>query len=137
MPQRMQMGAAEETGLTEDAIRFYEKAGLIKGRVRGKGCFRLFRSEDLENLKFIRKLQELGFSLAGGSRTSLSARHLEAGGRVRDPLERKLAVVREKLHELRQLESSFKAALRKCDRKLQRVGGAPRGILSRAPRNQT
>src|SRR5207248_2435188 len=54
---------AQETGLTIDTIRFYEKQGLLKHSVRTEGGFRLFGSSEIETLKFVRKGQELGFSL--------------------------------------------------------------------------
>ena len=64
MPQGIQIGrVAKEIGLTVDAIRFYEKEGLLKSPARSEGRFRLFGPDDVRNLKFIRKAQELGFSL--------------------------------------------------------------------------
>jgi DNA-binding transcriptional MerR regulator len=64
MTQGLQIGVvARETGLTVDAIQFYEKSGLLKRPPRSEGGFRLFRQKDLEDLRFVRKAQELGFSL--------------------------------------------------------------------------
>src|SRR5882672_11408628 len=54
---------AQETGLSIDTIRFYEKQGLLKRSARTEGGFRLFGSHDIQSLKFVRKAQELGFSL--------------------------------------------------------------------------
>ena len=54
---------AQETGLSIDTIRFYEKQGLLKRSPRTEGGFRLFALSDIETLKFVRKAQELGFSL--------------------------------------------------------------------------
>jgi hypothetical protein len=55
--------AAQETGLTIDTIRFYEKQGLLRRSPRTEGGFRLFGATEIETLKFVRKAQELGFSL--------------------------------------------------------------------------
>ena len=64
MPQGLQIGTlALQTGLTVDAIRFYEKSGLLKRPARTEGGFRLFRQEDALDLRFIQEAQELGFSL--------------------------------------------------------------------------
>jgi hypothetical protein len=52
---------ANETGLSIDTIRFYEKQGLLKRSPRTEGGFRLFDAGDIETLKFVRKAQELGF----------------------------------------------------------------------------
>ncbi len=54
---------AQETGISIDTIRFYEKQGLLKRSPRTEGGFRLFGLSDIETLKFVRKAQELGFSL--------------------------------------------------------------------------
>ena len=43
-----------------DAIRYYEKEGLLSRPTRTEGGFRLFRPEDVQKL---RKAQELGFSI--------------------------------------------------------------------------
>ena len=55
---------AQKTGLSIDTIRFYEKQGLIGESARTEGGFRLFGSGEIETLKFVRKAQELGFSLS-------------------------------------------------------------------------
>jgi DNA-binding transcriptional MerR regulator len=53
---------AKETGLSIDAIRFYEKEGLLKRSSRTEGGFRLFGPREIQALRFIRKAQQLGFS---------------------------------------------------------------------------
>src|SRR6266853_536643 len=51
MPVGLQIGTlAQQTGLTVDAIRFYEKSGLLKRPARTEGGFRLFRREDVDDL---------------------------------------------------------------------------------------
>jgi DNA-binding transcriptional MerR regulator len=54
---------AHETGVSIDAIHFYERQGLLKRSPRTEGGFRLFGAVESETLKFVRKAQELGFSL--------------------------------------------------------------------------
>jgi len=54
---------AREIGMSIDTIRFYEKEGLVKRPGRSEGGFRLFGPRQIQDLKFIRKSQELGFSL--------------------------------------------------------------------------
>ena len=124
MRQQIQIGrVAKETGFTVDAIRFYEKAGLVERPPRTEGGFRLFRPEDVEKLKFIRKARELGFSLQETRELLLlQDDHVKAGGQVRDLAEHKLACVRRKIHELRKLEMGLKDALRRCNRKLKQFG---------------
>jgi MerR family transcriptional regulator, repressor of the yfmOP operon len=56
---------ADETGLTPRAIRYYEELGLLAPAGRSEGAYRLYDTEDLERLRFIRGLRDdAGFSLA-------------------------------------------------------------------------
>src|SRR5713101_3461068 len=120
----MQIGTvAQQTGLTVDAIRFYEKEGLLRRPPRSEGGFRLFRLEDVEALKFIRKAQELGFSLQEVREILVLQGHgVKACEHVRKLVEQKLASVRGKVEELQKLERSLQGALRKCNRRLKEVG---------------
>jgi MerR family mercuric resistance operon transcriptional regulator len=108
---------AKETGISIDTIRFYEKEGLVKRSGRSEGGYRLFSQRQIQDLKFIRKSQELGFSL-NEIRELLVVRDESAPSclHVRELLDRKLTIVREKIEALRILESSLKSALRKCSR---------------------
>ena len=111
---------AHETGLSIDTIRFYEKQGLLKRSPRTEGGFRLFGAGDIETLKFVRKAQELGFSLNQiRELLILRADHVPACSHVKELLDQKLTAVAQKITELRSLELSLKRALRKCKRELK------------------
>lgn len=111
---------ANETGLSIDTIRFYEKQGLLKQSPRTEGGFRLFGAGEIETLKFVRKAQELGFSLNEiRELLILRADQPPACSHVRELLDQKLAAVEQKITELQSLELSLKRALRKCKRELQ------------------
>lgn len=120
---------AERTSLTVDAIRFYERRRLLPKAERSAGRFRLYTEDAVERLGFIRQMQNLGFSLQEvGELIQLRQRKVDACGPVRELLKGKLADVRAKLHELKQLESQLEADLRKCKRELShRQGRAARG----------
>ncbi|GAA3438566.1 MerR family transcriptional regulator [Kutzneria kofuensis] len=53
---------AARTGMSRDAIRFYEKVGLVAGRRLGNG-YRDFPPETVPWLRYVRTAQALGFSL--------------------------------------------------------------------------
>jgi DNA-binding transcriptional MerR regulator len=53
---------AKRTTLSIDAIRFYERRQLLPKAPRSTGGFRLFTTEDIEQLHFIRQMHELGLS---------------------------------------------------------------------------
>jgi len=129
MPVGLQIGTlAQQTGLTVDAIRFYEKSGLLKRPARTEGGFRLFRREDVDDLRFIQKAQELGFSLQEIRELLILQREeVEACSHVDDLLDQKLAAVQEKIAELKKLERSLESASRKCKRELKQAGAAHKG----------
>ncbi len=122
MTRGLQIGqVARETGLTIDAIRFYEKQHLLKRAPRTEGGFRLFSPQDLQNIHFIRSAQELGFSLNEiRELLILQGADVEACSHVRDLLKTKLATVREKITELRKLEGLLAEDLKKCEHTLHK-----------------
>jgi DNA-binding transcriptional MerR regulator len=111
---------AHETGVSIDAIRFYEKQGLLRRSARTEGGFRLFGSDEIQTLKFVRKAQELGFSLSEIRELQiLRADHVPACSHVKELLDQKLAAVEQKIEELQNLGHSLKLALRKCKEELK------------------
>lgn len=116
----MQIGAvAKRLGVTPDAIRFYERNALLPRPPRTAGGFRQYRESDVGTLQFIRRVQELGFSLKKVSEL-LALRHtgLQPCAPVRRRLEKKLFHVRQKVADLQELEHQLRMALRRCRREM-------------------
>ncbi|MEO7361350.1 MAG: helix-turn-helix domain-containing protein [Gemmatimonadaceae bacterium] len=56
---------ASRTGCTAEAIRYYEREGVVPKSVRrGNGRYRVYNEADVERLAFLHRARELGFSLA-------------------------------------------------------------------------
>ena len=56
---------ATRTGCTPEAIRYYEREGVVPRPARaGSGRYRQYTDADVERLPFLRRARELGFSLA-------------------------------------------------------------------------
>ena len=111
---------ARRTGLTVDAIRFYEKRKLLPRAARTPGRFRRYTLEDIERIHFIRRMQALGFSLREiRDLAALRARRVDACESVSKVLTTKLTEVRTKLHELKRLESELVADSRRCKAELK------------------
>jgi MerR family mercuric resistance operon transcriptional regulator len=121
MLEGIQIGqVARQTGLTVDAIRFYEKQRLLKPARRTEGGFRLFSGQDLQHIRFIRHAQELGFSLSEiRELLALHGEQVAACSHVRDMLTAKLGTVRQKISDLRKLENQLAADLKQCERRLR------------------
>ena len=119
---------SEQTGLSIDAIRFYEKQRLLDRPPRSEGGFRLFNARDIERIQFIQRAQKLGFSLPEIRELLVLRRDDgEACSHMRDLLRAKLATVRDKVVELGVLEEQLSKSLRKCERKLKVSGDSHKG----------
>lgn len=55
---------ARKSGFSIDAIRYYEKSGLLEKTVRTEGGFRKYSYRTVEQLEFIKKAQSLGLTLS-------------------------------------------------------------------------
>ncbi len=55
--------ASKKTGLTEDAIRYYEKIGLLPYAKRKRNEHRIYDEEDIELMELIICLKKTGMSL--------------------------------------------------------------------------
>src|SRR3954449_5481495 len=100
------------SGIGIEALRFYEKQGLLGRPARTESGYRLYGAEVLERLDFIKRAQVLGFSLAEISRIIT---HKQAGespcAEVRDIVRARLAEIDERLRQMRRYRKELAAAL--------------------------
>jgi MerR family mercuric resistance operon transcriptional regulator len=54
---------ADKAAVNIQTVRFYERRGLLQEPPRSGSGYRCYASRDLETLRFIRRSQELGFTL--------------------------------------------------------------------------
>lgn len=123
MAHNLQIGqVAQQTGLTVDAICFYEKEKLLPKALRSTGGFRLYGSHHIAQLLFIHRAQAIGFSL-GEIREPILIQddQVETCSHVRDLIQQKLATVQRKMNEPAQIEGQLKEALQKCNRQLRKT----------------
>lgn len=110
---------AKATGKTVRAIHLYEDLGILKPVDRSKGRYRLFASEALLRVRWISKLQSLGFSLS--EIQDIVREHedaddaMNAAASLRKRYIDKLSEARSKICELMQLESELEESLQYLD----------------------
>jgi DNA-binding transcriptional MerR regulator len=110
---------AQRTNKTVRALHLYEELGLLKPSERSKGGFRLYGAEAVTRVRWITKLQEMGFSLpeiremVTEWETSGSATH--AMHRVRDLYRQKLDETRSQLAKLEALKAELERSVNYLD----------------------
>ena len=134
----MQIGrVSKKIGLTADTIRFYERRALLPRPARSAGGFRQYGEADIELLKFIRNVHQLGFTLREVRElVELRRGRLQPCAPVARRLEYKLAQVSEKVKELQRVKHELEAALRACNKEL-RKRTAPCPLLFGSGRERT
>jgi MerR family mercuric resistance operon transcriptional regulator len=113
---RIAIGAlSKHTGTNIETIRYYERIGLLPAPARSSGGYRLYRTEHLKRLNFVRRARALGFSI-GEVRTllRLADERERPCAEVRAVAEAHLRDVRTKIADLRRMEGVLRATIRQC-----------------------
>ncbi|MEC5423881.1 Hg(II)-responsive transcriptional regulator [Virgibacillus sp. C22-A2] len=55
---------AEKCSVNKETIRYYEQKALLKEPSRTNAGYRIYSDDDVKRVKFIKRLQDLGFSLS-------------------------------------------------------------------------
>ena len=114
---------AERTGVSIDTVRYYERRRLLPRAARTRGGFRLFSTEAVERIRFIKQAQGLGFSLqeiekllTGGGKGAAECRG------VRDLLRAKLGELDERMKAMGEFRNTLAHHLAACESELKRHG---------------
>ena len=109
---------AEHSGVTPEAIRYYEREGVIPPAVRaGAGLYRRYGAEDSRRLRFIRRARDLGFSLAE-TRELLNLAEgnpAQSCGRVNIVAREQLSSVENKIAQLQGLRIELERIIGECE----------------------
>jgi MerR family mercuric resistance operon transcriptional regulator len=100
---------AAEAGVGVETIRFYERKGLIiQPKKSLDGGFRRYPFDDVTKIKFIKRAQELGFTLAEvKDLLVLNSAPRATCDDVRVRAEQKLKEVEQKMKDLRRIRKSL------------------------------
>ena len=109
---------ARKAGVGAETLRFYEQKGLLPAPTRNGSGYRIYNEDDLARLDFIRRSQELGFSLqdikqllqlTGSIRTSRQ--------KVKSFAAARLDQIRGKIRDLQAMERALGSLVHRCDGK--------------------
>ena len=103
---------AKAVGINVETIRYYERRGLLAQPEKPVEGFRRYPEQALNRIRFIKRAQELGFSLEE-IETLLE---IDAG-RCRDVQEiaaHKLALIRQKMADLERLANGLEEWMQRC-----------------------
>lgn len=130
---------AAGSGLTPDTLRYYERLGLLSPAPRTSGGFRVYPSQTLQRLRFIKQAQTLGLTLheIHDLVTYQDQRGLKRCRRVRDLLRAKLAELQAKLTELEEFRSTLSGYLQECERTLAEQRGPEERVEPECPVMET
>jgi MerR family copper efflux transcriptional regulator len=104
---------AARAGVSIDTVRYYERSGLLAPQARLPSGYRRYGDVQLSRLRFIRRAQELGFSLRD-IRELLGLSRQRDVARVKRAAERKLAEVEERLLALQRVRDGLATLVATC-----------------------
>ncbi len=98
-----------------DAIRFYERQGLIPEPARRPSGYREYSQDVVLSLRFIKRAKELGFSLKEISELlSLERNPKATAGDVKRRAEQKLADLEDKIRALQRMRRALRKVAEEC-----------------------
>lgn len=107
---------ADRADVNIQTVRYYERRGLIPEPPRTGGGFRQYSPEHVARIRFIKRAQELGFTL-DETNELLELRATEGADRadVRRVAQEKIEEVEEKIRDLRRIRNTLGALVEVCE----------------------
>ena len=106
---------AAEAGVNLQTIRFYERRGLLREPPRLMSGYRTYSPEAVRTIRFIKRCQRLGFSLAEITELLLERERRSANAaKVRAMAEAKLRDIDEHIGELQTMRDELRRLLARC-----------------------
>jgi Hg(II)-responsive transcriptional regulator len=106
---------AKQSGVNIETIRYYERRGLLPEPPRSQSGYRLFSKDDVRRVRFIRRAQELGFSLREIQELlALRVEPQSTRADVRRRAEAKITDIDEKVRQLLTMKKSLERLAASC-----------------------
>lgn len=107
---------AEQADVNVQTVRYYERRGLLPEPPRTSGGFRQYRPEHVARIRFIKRAQELGFTLEEANEL-LDLRATPDADRadVRAVAQEKQEEVRRKIRDLQRIQATLDDLIAACE----------------------
>ena len=106
---------AKTTGIGIDAIRFYERHGLLPEPKRRESGYRTYAVDDVRLLQFIARAKQLGFSLQEIRELLELSNALDTDvASVKAATEKKLQDVERRLAEMTRIRDGLRTLIERC-----------------------
>ncbi len=106
---------AEHSGVNLQTVRFYEREGLLAPAYRTESGYRIYQSETVRRIRFIKRAQELGFSLNEiHELLSLRVDDHATSADIRARAKAKLVDVEQKIRHLQAIQASLTRLIKSC-----------------------
>ena len=107
---------ARQAGVNLETVRYYERRGLLPRPPRSAAGYRLFPAEAARRLRFIRRAQELGFSLTEiGDLLLLRVSRGTTSRDIRARANAKIADIAAKIKSLESMKKTLRKLTTVCD----------------------
>jgi MerR family mercuric resistance operon transcriptional regulator len=113
-------GLAKAAGVNIETIRFYQRIALIAEPPKPPRGVRRYMESDIVRLRFIRRAQELGFSLAE-IRNLLTLEQAQSCGAARALAAQKLEIIKSRLVDLTRMRGALEKLIARCDARRGKV----------------
>jgi MerR family mercuric resistance operon transcriptional regulator len=97
-----------------ETVRYYERRGLISRPTQKVGAYRRYGNQHVARIRFIRRAQELGFTL-DEIETLLTLEDGTDRRSIRRIASQRLGQVRERIQDLQRIERTLSHLLRDCE----------------------
>ncbi|NOX24600.1 MAG: heavy metal-responsive transcriptional regulator [Deltaproteobacteria bacterium] len=112
----MKIGAvAKQAGISVEAVRFYEKQGLINTPLRNDSGYRVYSADITNQLMFVTRAKELGFSLKEIKELLLLRNSPNITcAEIKHQAEKKIADIERKIKDLKLIRDSLVQLTNSC-----------------------
>lgn len=106
---------AGAAGVTVETVRFYESKGLLKKAQRNASGYRQYSDEDARRVRFIKRAQELGFTLREVKQLlDLRATTKARCGDVKKKTDAKLEEIESRIRDLQKMRRALRRLSDSC-----------------------